>query len=258
MDIWLPPKPAIIRPAPADLRQDWRREPKKANFLPGWFPAGAVAGAPLTLSFVTSVAGGAGANSITAPATIEAGDVMVVFNCARGSGGIPTTAIPSGFTEITNVSAADAFLARAICSYKIAVGNEDGTTLNGMTVSGIELDPTSMLLFMFRGSRPVTSVTIGDADSGTITTGSPPGQTVTASGGTAPLIVFGAFMSDETIDGYTFTPTGDATGGVTGPNQHMQFEYGIFNTSPQDVSVSNSDEGGDFNGVQSFYLAMAG
>jgi hypothetical protein len=34
MDIWLPPKPAIIRPAP---------EVKKANFLPGWFP-GAVAG----------------------------------------------------------------------------------------------------------------------------------------------------------------------------------------------------------------------
>jgi hypothetical protein len=39
-----PPKPAIIRPAPADLRQDWRREPKKASFLPGLFPAGAVAG----------------------------------------------------------------------------------------------------------------------------------------------------------------------------------------------------------------------
>jgi hypothetical protein len=35
MDLWLPPKPAIIRPAPADLR--------RANFLPGWFP-GAVAG----------------------------------------------------------------------------------------------------------------------------------------------------------------------------------------------------------------------
>jgi hypothetical protein len=41
MDIWLPPKPAIIRPAPADLRQFG--DPKKANLLPGWFP-GAVAG----------------------------------------------------------------------------------------------------------------------------------------------------------------------------------------------------------------------
>lgn len=43
MDFWLPPKPAIIRPAPADMRQNWRREPKKANFVPGWHP-GAVAG----------------------------------------------------------------------------------------------------------------------------------------------------------------------------------------------------------------------
>lgn len=41
MDLWLPPKPAIIRPASADLRQFG--DPKKANFLPGWFP-GAVAG----------------------------------------------------------------------------------------------------------------------------------------------------------------------------------------------------------------------
>lgn len=43
MDFWLPPKPAIIRPAPHDLRRDWHKEPKKANFAPGWFP-GAVAG----------------------------------------------------------------------------------------------------------------------------------------------------------------------------------------------------------------------
>lgn len=42
MDFWLPPKPAIIRPASADIQRDWKR-PKKANFLPGWFP-GAVAG----------------------------------------------------------------------------------------------------------------------------------------------------------------------------------------------------------------------
>lgn len=42
MDFWLPPKPAIIRPASDELRRDWRRA-KTANFLPGWFPS-AVAG----------------------------------------------------------------------------------------------------------------------------------------------------------------------------------------------------------------------
>lgn len=54
MDFWIPPKPAIIRPAPADLRQDWRRGAKKANFLPGWFPAGAAAAGGPDLSVVSS------------------------------------------------------------------------------------------------------------------------------------------------------------------------------------------------------------
>jgi hypothetical protein len=42
MDLTPPPKPAIIRPAPAELRRDWRRTPaREASFAPGWFPAGA-------------------------------------------------------------------------------------------------------------------------------------------------------------------------------------------------------------------------
>ncbi len=42
MDLNPPPKPAIIRPAPAELRRDWRRTPaREASFAPGWFPAGA-------------------------------------------------------------------------------------------------------------------------------------------------------------------------------------------------------------------------
>lgn len=62
IELWLPPKPAIIRPASDELRRDWRRPatnessfaPKQANFLPGWFPGGAVAGpAGPDLSFLS-------------------------------------------------------------------------------------------------------------------------------------------------------------------------------------------------------------
>lgn len=255
MDFWLPPKPAIIRPAPADLHRFG--EPKKANLLPGWFPAAAFSGAPLTLSFVASAIGDE--DSVVAPATVLAGDVIVVFNCLRDNlGTIPTTAVPSGFTSAVNTSAGGALSARAICSYKIAVGNEDGTTLNGMSIGAGEIgDPSGVLLLMFRGSRPVTGVTVGSAN-GTIVSGNPAGQTVTASGGAAPLIVLGAYMANNVIDNTTFTPTGDSSGQVTFANQHMEFNYGIFNTSPQNVSVDNDDEGGGFNGLQSFYLAMNG
>src|SRR5882672_2885076 len=45
IDLWLPPKPAIIRQAEPELI--------KANFLPGWFPAGAaVATPPPSLEFL--------------------------------------------------------------------------------------------------------------------------------------------------------------------------------------------------------------
>lgn len=49
IDLWLPPKPAIIRPAP---------ETRHASFLPGMFPAGAIAAAapaiPPTLIYIAS------------------------------------------------------------------------------------------------------------------------------------------------------------------------------------------------------------
>lgn len=57
MDLWLPPKPAIIRPAV---------EVKKANLLPGWFPGGAVAGpAGPDLSFLSAAANAANQASYT-------------------------------------------------------------------------------------------------------------------------------------------------------------------------------------------------
>lgn len=55
MELWLPPKPAIIRPAAQEVRQFG--DPKKANFLPGWFPGGAVAGpGGAALEFIASTA----------------------------------------------------------------------------------------------------------------------------------------------------------------------------------------------------------
>lgn len=67
IELHLPPKPAIIRAAEADLRKDWRqmrrevaqeiREARKANFLPGMghgFIAGAAALPAVTVSLLSS------------------------------------------------------------------------------------------------------------------------------------------------------------------------------------------------------------
>lgn len=53
IELWLPPKPAIIRPASDELRRDWRRA-KQANLLPGWFPGAAFAPSGPDFSHIAS------------------------------------------------------------------------------------------------------------------------------------------------------------------------------------------------------------
>lgn len=52
IDLWIPPKPAIVRPSQEESRRF--SDPKKANFAPGWFPAGAAGPKGPDLSLVSS------------------------------------------------------------------------------------------------------------------------------------------------------------------------------------------------------------
>jgi len=55
VDFYLPPKPAIVRPAAVELRRDWKR-PVEANFPPGWFPIGMLNIAGPTFDHIASTA----------------------------------------------------------------------------------------------------------------------------------------------------------------------------------------------------------
>jgi hypothetical protein len=105
MDFWLPPKPAIIRPAPDDLRRDWRREPKKASFLPGWFPAGAVAGGGPDLSVVSTGADATNTDIYTfssVPFGAAASDRLLIMALGGGSS---SNGVTLGSVTIGGVSA---------------------------------------------------------------------------------------------------------------------------------------------------------
>lgn len=54
--LWIPPRPAIIRPADARIIAREARRINKASFLPGMFPAGIIAKKSGSLSFVGTVA----------------------------------------------------------------------------------------------------------------------------------------------------------------------------------------------------------
>lgn len=120
IDLWLPPKPAIIRP-----------HIEKASFLPGMFPAGAAAAIVASFPVVQATnSGNTGSNAASyaapLPASIQAGDLLLLLVSVNNT---ITLTTPSGWTQLFNT--ANGALRHA-CYYKTASGSEGST----VTVTG--------------------------------------------------------------------------------------------------------------------------
>ena len=111
---------------------------------------------------------------------------------------------------------------------------------------------SAKILLVFRPDAPITTAAHADPDQFT-GNGIPAAQTVTASGGTPPLIVFGAYSSSGTINPRTMSPAknGEVANGTT-----RYIAWKIYNSSPANVSVDMDDEG-DGNTLQSCYIEVA-
>jgi hypothetical protein len=222
------------------------------NFLPGWFPgaAGAVAAGLTTLTQVAS-ATAQDSTTITGPASIQAGDLLVLYDTAFDSSGIPTTAVPSGFTIISNVVglAGDS---RLISSYKIATGAEASAALSGLAS---DVPASGKGLYVFRGNIPITSAAVQDIGQQS-TSGNPTSQTVTAASGIAPLIVFGCYTAFGTVNPRTFSAD-PKDGEINFPDGVGVFDnwlaYRIDNASGSNTSIDMDDEGTE-NYLSSFYI----
>lgn len=187
------------------------------------------------------------ASALTCPSVL-AGDLLVFLERAFVSGSTPTTAVPSGFAAISNVSGSNT---RVILSYKIADGSESGSAIEGMSV------PVSGALWRamltFRGDNPITAVIVADPD-GVATTGNPSAQVVTSGSGAPPLVVFGGYVTSGTVNPRTFTPAKD--GEVMAAGDSLWLAYKIYNSAPSNVSVDMDDEGNNF--LVSCYIECAG
>ena len=211
----------------------WRRQ--RSGMI---FPA--ATGGLTTLSFIASTI--ADADSITAPASINSGDLLVMFDYSgKPSGG----GTPTGFTNIFDTSGAYVDI---IASYKIADGTEDSSSITGLTggYAGLKI------IQQFRGDDTISSISAQDIAS-QVTDGDPSTQTCNASLGSSPLIVFGMYGSHDTISTRTFSPTEDGETDNTGSAEQLHAKYKIYNSSPADVTI---DMGAvDFqNALGSFYL----
>jgi hypothetical protein len=189
---------------------------------------------------------GSGTNSaagtITAPATVVAGDILVLFQVSEVIGATPPTAVvPSGFTSWADQTySAGGSAGRAILCYKLADGTESGATLTGMDD---QFDRKVMFCFeAAAGSLFASTPTLTDTN-----TGNPASQNVDCSGALNPVLVIGAYNSGTNVSPRTMSAAKDgersSLGATSGTTGLTWLAYKIYNSSPVDVSVDMDDEG---------------
>lgn len=217
-----------------------------------------VIGAGLRFStlFASAVAAGGpsgGGETITVPAGVKKGDVLVLLDMAfnAGGGGTPATAVPSGFSAIVNDSGATN---RVITSRKLAVGTEASTVLTGM--NGALVD--HKILLVFRGNVAVKSLSVNSIATSGVDPNNPSAQVVASGTGTRPLIVIAAYTGSAAVDPRGMTPAkdGEVSSDASVNNCWLAWKFYNADQSPADVTVDMDDEG-TANCLQSFYIELS-
>jgi hypothetical protein len=112
----------------------------------------------LELELATQATGAV--NTLNVPNDIQAGDLMVLMAAANKSGSTGDVTFPSGFTGLTslefNWGSPNVFFIGF--SYRLALGNEGGGTITGMTSANNVWEKG---LFVFRPNVPLLSAVPG-------------------------------------------------------------------------------------------------
>lgn len=197
----------------------------------------------MTISFFNSSE--STAETITLPASIASGDVIILYDRSSGFSN-PGTTIPTGFTEISMLT--DGGQNSSGMSYKIANGTEGGTTITGLGGSGNDI---RKIAIVFRSDTSISAVNVADIGEA-LQNSDPADQAVSAGSGSAPLAIVAGYGASGTVDPRSFSPSEDAEIGITGETD-FYLKYKIYNASPADVTVGMDDEGFQ-NGLFSFYI----
>lgn len=187
-------------------------------------------------------------STITAPSDLQMGDLLLIFDCASTSGAPPSSVQPSGFTAVSEQSGSS--MTDAMW-YKIADGSEASQTFTGM--NGVFSD--RKLFLVFRANIPIISATLSTV-SKTITGSNPGSQTISASGGTAPLLVIASWADQDTsndISPRTQSPSMTEVSNST----HQYIGWIPYYSSPSDQTFDMDDEGFD-NALMGWYFTLKG
>lgn len=194
-------------------------------------------------------------NTISWPTT-SFGDVAILLDVALNASAStkPTNVVPSGFVQIGTNSEQiyDAFpelwWARVTLSAKKCTGSESGN-ITGM--NGTEDNNKILLLF----DAGATSINPQGFTNG-MTTGNPNSKTITASGGTTPLIVVGACcaLKAESTNFTTQNPSFDSV--IAKTNNDTRFGYKIYSSGSASNHTINMGNDGDGNILAGAYVEI--
>jgi hypothetical protein len=185
-------------------------------------------------------------SSLTLPASISAGDLLVIFNSCTQPSTSPTLVTPSGFTNkidlpffrLSNSS-------RSAVHVKKATGSEDGSSVTCM--SG---DIKTAVCLQFRpvnfSISSVANITLSNLDSGGDYE-NPAFQTANTTGVKLPAIAMGqasSYTKSATVPFSTQSPTFDGTIQTSYTNTHQQIVgYRIQNDVVTSQTIDMTDQG---------------
>lgn len=183
---------------------------------------------------------GDASGNITLPGTIVAGDLIVVFDSANNTSGLPTLVVPAGYSTAVNITGA--VTRRLLITYKIATSQDAGATYTGM--NGTQNNYKSVAVFSGQYSYAQSYSAVGE-----ITDNNPAAYTIAAASGKTDLFAL-AFFRNAGGTGNSFTPTQD---GIIDAGTQTAY-YKVFRNSPQDILLDSPD-GGSSNVIGGCYIS---
>lgn len=216
------------------------------NFLPGWFPVGAMNSQPqLRLTHISTTAVVSGGN-LTFPSGIEPGDYLVYIAGAYDTAGDPPTmAVASGFTQFfAQAGTAGALGMRVVAGHKIATGSEDGQTVN--VSSSADTESEAAVLLQFRPDGAIVTISAPDTDF-FISTNDPTAQALGA--GEAFSLHACLYYASGAIATRSYSPAADAETELDVEGLGVAYvKWKLFNppSSAQEVTVDMPDSGSNY------------
>jgi hypothetical protein len=197
------------------------------------------------LSFTYRAQANSAASTVVIPSGTVIGDIIILFDKAINSTGEPTTVVPTDFTQI---DLGFNGVRKHIVSYKVAVSGDPGATITGMNGTSAN----RKMIVVIQPSATIKDLAINDKASEQ-TDGTPTNQVANASAEVNPTLVLG-FYGQQAATSQSMSPSAD---GTVSNDTVNYIRYKIYNSSPQDVTVSEGD-GGLSNYLCSFYITANG